>query len=123
MGEDDLGYQDTNPLHWEYENPEYITVPWGAHGSNRLTIKLTLWFLAMMATNGDSFLSYSYPDLDSWRRGENGYVHNTSGAKKSKLSKRDQAQEPDFGQAAPNWEAVGGPSGWGGAGDGGEENH
>lgn len=49
----------------------------------------------MMATQGDRYLDYSYPDLNSWRRDGNGYVHNTSGAKKSQLAKGDKHQEPD----------------------------
>ncbi|EEU43002.1 uncharacterized protein NECHADRAFT_83683 [Fusarium vanettenii 77-13-4] len=106
--EDGSVYEDTNPLHWHYEDPEYVTVPWGAHGSNRLTTKLTLWFLAVMATNGDKFLDYSYPDLDSWRSTEDGYyIHNTSGAKKSRLSRGEQIQEPDLGQVTQNWDGTG----------------
>lgn len=70
------------------------------HGRGRLTIKLTLWCLAMMAANGDSFVDYSYPDLDSWRYGGKGYVHNTSGTKKAKLSRNDSHQEPDLQRAA-----------------------
>ncbi|RSL71603.1 hypothetical protein CEP54_001202 [Fusarium duplospermum] len=111
--EDGSMYEDTNPLHWHYEDLEYVTVPWGAHGSNRLTTKLTLWFLAMMATNGDIFLDYSYPDLDSWRSTESGYyIHNTSGAKKSRLSRGDLVQEPDLGQATQNWDGAGEHEEW-----------
>ncbi|KAJ2898884.1 hypothetical protein MKZ38_003604 [Zalerion maritima] len=98
-------YHDDDPLQWEYHNPEYINIPWGAHGRGRLTIKLALWCLAMMATNGDSYIDYSYPDLDSWRSGERGYIHNTSGARKAALSGIDHYLEP--GQAA---EESAGPS-------------
>lgn len=113
--EDGSVYEDTNTLHWQYEDPEYVVVPWGAHGSNRLTIKLTLWFLAMMATNGDKFLDYSYPDLDSWHRSTEGdyYVHNTSGAKKSRLSRGEQVQEPDLGQVTRSRDAGSGHEEWG----------
>ncbi|RSM19765.1 hypothetical protein CDV31_001396 [Fusarium ambrosium] len=112
--EDGSVYEDTNPLHWQYEDPEYVTVPWGAHGSNRLTTKLTLWFLAMMATNGDKFLDYSYPDLDSWRSSTEGgyYIHNTSGVKKSRLSRGEQVQEPDLGQVTQNWDGTGEHEEW-----------
>lgn len=111
MGEDDLDYYDANPMLWTYEDPEYVAVPWGAHGSGRLTIKLTLWFLAMMATNSDNFLDYSYPDLDSWSCGEDGFFHNTSGVKKSKLSRGDKAQGPDPEREAREWEAAWGAGG------------
>lgn len=87
-------YHDDDPLGWTYKDPEYTIIPWDAQG-NKLTVKLTLWFLAMMATNGDRYLDYSYPDLNSWRRDGKGYVHNTSGARKSELTKDDKEQEPD----------------------------
>lgn len=110
--EDTSEYQDTDPVHWRFEDPEYITVPWKAHGS-RLTPKLTLWFLAMMAANGYRFLDFSYPDLDSWRRcNEGGYVHNTSGARKSKLSRGEQVQEPGQGQVPQNWDGTGEHGEW-----------
>ncbi|KAI0526161.1 hypothetical protein F5B22DRAFT_632727 [Xylaria bambusicola] len=58
-------FQDDNPLDWEYYDPEYVDIPWSAHGK-RLTVKLALWCLAMMATNGDNYIDYSYPTLDGW---------------------------------------------------------
>ncbi|KAK1762573.1 hypothetical protein QBC33DRAFT_501041 [Phialemonium atrogriseum] len=88
-------YRDNNGMEWDYSEPEYATIPWAAHGYGNLTIKLSLWCLAMMATNGDAFIDYSYPGLDSWRAADKGYVHNTSGAAKAKLSKEDAFQEPD----------------------------
>ncbi|RSM14359.1 hypothetical protein CEP52_001372 [Fusarium oligoseptatum] len=110
--EDGSEYQDTDPVHWRFEDPEYVTIPWKAHGS-RLTPKLALWFLAMMAANGYRFLDFSYPDLDSWRRcDEGGYIHNTSGAKKSKLSRGEQVQEPDLGQVTQNWDGAGEHEEW-----------
>lgn len=89
-------YKDDDPLTWTSKDPEYLIIPWDAQG-NKLTVKLTLWFLAMMATNGDRYLDYSNPDLNNWRRDGMGYVHNTSGAKKSELAKGDKEQEPDPG--------------------------
>jgi len=47
----------------------------------------------MMVTNGDRFLEYSYPSLDS--RTRKGYIHNTSGISKAKLSESDSHEEPD----------------------------
>lgn len=105
-------YHDNNPLTWDYYDPEYAVIPWSAHGQGRLTIKLALWCLAMMAANGDGYLDYSYPGLDSWRRAEKGFVHNTSGNQKTELSRHDRYQEPDP-QAAAGEAAA--PEGGGGA--------
>lgn len=89
-----------NPQHLEYNNPEYAVIRWDAHGKGRLTIKLALWCLAMMATRGDRYIDYSYPDLDTWRSAGKGkgFVHNTSGIHRSKLSKAHIRQEPDPGR-------------------------
>ncbi|RTE69803.1 hypothetical protein BHE90_015812 [Fusarium euwallaceae] len=86
-------YSDNNPEHWAYCNPEYAVIDWAASGQGNLTIKLALWALAMMATNGDRHIDYSYPDLDTWRWADGYYVHNSSGATKPSLSKRDVYQE------------------------------
>ncbi|KAJ9129514.1 hypothetical protein NKR19_g10334 [Coniochaeta hoffmannii] len=42
------------------------------HSPGKLTIKLALWCLAMMAANGDSYIDYSYPAPNSWRRSDDG---------------------------------------------------
>lgn len=101
------------PLQWEYHPPEYAIVPWSAHGPGNLTIKLSLWFLAMMAANGDRFLDFSYPDLDTWRGGEKGYTHNTSGATLSKLSKdqRYEDRDPHRRDGSRGAAGMAGPSG------------
>ena len=89
-------YLDDEPLEWEYHDPEYALVPWDAHGRGRLTIRLALWCLAMMAANGDNYIDYWYPDLDSWRLAKEGYyVHNTTGAKKRRLDRGALLQNPN----------------------------
>ncbi|KAH6988152.1 hypothetical protein BKA56DRAFT_479076 [Ilyonectria sp. MPI-CAGE-AT-0026] len=110
-------HKDDDPLTWAYKDPEYLIVPWDAHG-DKLTVKLTLWFLAMMATHGDRYLDYSYPDLNSWRRDGNGYVHNTSGAKKSQLAEGDKEQEPDPDREAREAREAGNASQAGGSAGG-----
>lgn len=96
----DPTYEDDDPRGWEYELPEYAIVPWSAKGPGRLTVKLALWFLGMMATNGDRHIDFSYPDLNTWRL-ESGscYIHNTSGVKKPQLSNDDKRQDRDQRQA------------------------
>ena len=59
-------YVDDNAVNWEMEPPEYAVIPWGEHRSGRLTVKLALWFLAMMAANGGCDIDYSYPALGSF---------------------------------------------------------
>ncbi|KAF4989222.1 hypothetical protein FDECE_14785, partial [Fusarium decemcellulare] len=86
-------YSDNDPEHWAYYNPEYVVVEWTASGQGKLTIKLALWALAMMATNGDRYIDYSYPGLDTWRWGDGHYVHNSSGATKTSLSQHEIHQE------------------------------
>ncbi|OAA63273.1 hypothetical protein SPI_03436 [Niveomyces insectorum RCEF 264] len=85
-------YSDNDPVKWAYHGPEYAVVPWSAHGAHKLTVKLALWCLAMMAVN-DNHIDYWYPDLDSWRSAKHGFVHNTSGEKKRTLSKGDKLQD------------------------------
>ncbi|KAK3304881.1 uncharacterized protein B0T15DRAFT_537917 [Chaetomium strumarium] len=101
-------YLDDEPLEWEYQDPEYALAPWDAHGRGRLTIRLALWCLAMMAANGDNHIDYWYPDLDSWRLAKEGYyVHNTTGAKKRRLDRGALLSK------TPNPETPGGNGPWG----------
>lgn len=90
-------YSDNNAENWAYYNPEYAIIDWAASGQGSLTIRLALWCLSMMVTNSDRYLDYSYPGLDTWRWDGAGYVHNSSGATKPTLSKRDVHQEPGAG--------------------------
>ncbi|KAI1122184.1 hypothetical protein F5Y10DRAFT_254571 [Nemania abortiva] len=92
-------FQDDDPMNWDYYDPEYAIIPWSNYGET-LTIKSSLWFLAMMAVKGDRFIDYSYPALDSWRKGSDGkYIHNTTGATKAVLASGDLYQERDPQQA------------------------
>lgn len=78
-------YEDDDPRAWEY-SLEFASFPWDAE-ENQMSGKLALWALAMMATYGDSSLKRCYPGLDTWREEPDGFVHNTSGAKKSRRDK------------------------------------
>ncbi|KAL2757400.1 hypothetical protein ACRALDRAFT_2032328 [Sodiomyces alcalophilus JCM 7366] len=61
-------------LHW----PEYAFVPWKAHGRGRLTVRLALFFLSLLA-RGSVDLEYDYPPLDSWTELKpSGFRHNTT---------------------------------------------
>ncbi|OAA67345.1 hypothetical protein SPI_01921 [Niveomyces insectorum RCEF 264] len=83
-------FVDDNPSNWDVYDPEYAVIPWSRHGRGKLTIKLALWCLAMMAANGDRYVDYEYPGLHTWRIEENAsYVHNTSGERKRSIGRRD----------------------------------
>ena len=64
---------------------------WSAHG-HRLTGKLALWALAMMSLHGDSYIDYSYPDLNT-QCDRDGIVHNTSGTASARPSRDCEMQE------------------------------
>ncbi|OAA63355.1 hypothetical protein SPI_03518 [Niveomyces insectorum RCEF 264] len=93
-------YSDSNPVLWDYYDPEYAVIPWNAHGSHTLTVKLALWCLAMMSVKGGNDIRYAYPPLDSWQATDTGFVHNTSGATKSSLSRGDVLHGTTTGAAA-----------------------
>ncbi|KAK5999027.1 hypothetical protein PT974_01414 [Cladobotryum mycophilum] len=96
MVDPESSFVDDNTMNWDYYPPEFAVIPWDTYGSGKLTIKLALWCLAMIAANGDRYIACSYPNLDSWRRGNDGYVHNTSGATSSTLSDGLCHEEPDL---------------------------
>ena len=49
-----------------------------------------------MGTNGDNFIDYSYPPLDSYRTSEGkGFIHNTPGVEVAKLPRGAKLVEPD----------------------------
>jgi hypothetical protein len=85
-------FLDDDPYGREYRDPEYAVIPWSAYG-NCLTIKLALWCLSMMVF-GDTSLSEEYPPLDSWRRVDGGFTHNTSGKGSKRLPRGAALWEP-----------------------------
>ncbi|KAH7151932.1 hypothetical protein B0J13DRAFT_547167 [Dactylonectria estremocensis] len=64
----------------EFLPPEYAVIYWNAHGMGRLTIKLSIFCLCLMAAGGNGSIDYGYPPLDSWAQvGRHKFTHNTSG--------------------------------------------
>ncbi|KAJ9137704.1 hypothetical protein NKR23_g8927 [Pleurostoma richardsiae] len=96
-----LSYVDDEPTVWEIYPPEYAVIPWARHGPGKLTVKLALWCLAMMAANGDNYIDYSYPAPNTWRKVGREYVHNTSGARKRHMSRHDIVDSGAPAQDAP----------------------
>ncbi|KAF6805337.1 hypothetical protein CPLU01_15992 [Colletotrichum plurivorum] len=74
-------YMDNSLSNLEYRDPEYAVVPWENYGRRRLTVKMALFCLCLMAA-GEIHIDYEYPPLDSWTKQQSGhgYIHNTSGA-------------------------------------------
>ncbi|KAL1889013.1 hypothetical protein Sste5346_009193 [Sporothrix stenoceras] len=108
------------PVNWEMNSPEYAIVRWDAHGSKRLTIKLALWCLAMMAVKGGNSIDCSYPALNSWRIEGDRYTHNASGASKTRLGHRDVVQGLDP-EAISDWQYAEEETSTSGYGDGSQE--
>ena len=92
---------------FEYLSPEYQVIPWGNHGS-RLTVRLGLFCLCLMAGYGSSDVRTRYPKLNTWWRQTTGaYRHNTSGLTKRKLGPRDKVEDPDAEEANADGEEDG----------------
>lgn len=73
-------YRSRNPSDREYLHPEYAIIPWDAHGGKKLTIKMALFCLCLMAAGGEGSIGTTYPPLDTWRsEAPQGFRHNTSG--------------------------------------------
>jgi hypothetical protein len=78
-------YNDSEHAHAEFLPPEYAVVPWTAHGKGRLSVKLSVFCLSLMAIVNGNILD-DYPPLDSWRQeGRHKFIHNTSGFQAKKL--------------------------------------
>ncbi|KAK2758264.1 hypothetical protein FQN54_004109 [Arachnomyces sp. PD_36] len=62
-------YDDSHP-NLEYKPVEYKSIPWENSGPGRLTVKLALWWIHMMAAEDDISIKTSYPPLDPRRAGQ-----------------------------------------------------
>ncbi|KZZ96621.1 hypothetical protein AAL_03850 [Moelleriella libera RCEF 2490] len=72
-----------------YYRIRYKRILWGTNGQGQMTVKLALWFLAMMARNGDRKIEASYPPINTWRLTNGEYVHCLTGKRKKKLGRGD----------------------------------
>lgn len=72
---------------------QWKSIFWSTNGQGQLTVKLALWFLAMMARNGDRKIEPSYPPLNTWRLTNGEFVHCLTGQKKKKLGDGDDVIE------------------------------
>ncbi|KAJ3539610.1 hypothetical protein NM208_g5418 [Fusarium decemcellulare] len=75
-------------LDGEFLPPEYAVIPMAAHGNGKLTVKLSMFCLCLMAGGDFGSMGYGYPPLDSWRRMDGqSFIHNTSALVAGRLPK------------------------------------
>jgi hypothetical protein len=71
-----------DPQDLDLHLPEYQLISWGTSGEGKLTVRLALFFLCMLAgEEGGSKIQFDYDPLDSWKKTREGYVHKTTGKK------------------------------------------
>lgn len=65
----------------EYRPVEMKSIPWNNSGSNKLTVKLALWWIHMLAAapGCDISIRHEYPPLDAWEPANGGYRHISTG--------------------------------------------
>ncbi|KAL8377050.1 hypothetical protein RB595_007944 [Gaeumannomyces hyphopodioides] len=84
---------------------EYQAIPWSNHGDGKkqLTVRLGLFYLAMMAGYGARSIQTEYPAFDSWFYDEkrSTFVHNTLGTKAKKMPPNVVLQHPDPDASGP----------------------
>lgn len=91
-------YSDTYP-NVTFRPIQIKSIPWAAHGVQKMTVRLGLRFLHMLAL-GNNSVEPSYPPLNLWESVKGGYVHVTTGRTVSRLPKNAQTvpdQSPTLG--------------------------
>ncbi|KAM5432111.1 hypothetical protein MferCBS31731_007612 [Microsporum ferrugineum] len=80
----------------EYRPIEMKRIPWGNSGEGRLTIKLALWWIHMMAgaPGCDITIGPEYPALDTWVLRNGTYHHTTTGMTTKKLPESAKTISP-----------------------------
>ncbi|KAF5026129.1 hypothetical protein F66182_1777 [Fusarium sp. NRRL 66182] len=79
-------YINHDLAHTELHPPEYAVIAMSAHGRGKLTVKLSIFCLCLMAARKGGIGDDDYPPLDSWSQvGRHVFIHNTSGFTASKL--------------------------------------
>ncbi|KAK2791760.1 hypothetical protein FQN51_002124 [Onygenales sp. PD_10] len=58
---------------------DMVSIPWMNSGPGKLTVKLALWWLHMMAAGGDTLIQEAYPPLSAWERQDNDYRQLSTG--------------------------------------------
>ncbi|PGG97275.1 hypothetical protein AJ79_09261 [Helicocarpus griseus UAMH5409] len=73
--------EDSQDLeHQDYQTVEMMSIPWKESGPGKLTVKLALWWIHMLAGAGrDTWIEFDYPPLDSWVHVNGLYQHVSTG--------------------------------------------
>ena len=74
----------------EFNHIKVKSIPWSNSGKGKLSIKLALWWLHMLAAapKTDISIHSNYPPLDSWKSEGANYRHNSTGQLAKHLPKR-----------------------------------
>ena len=72
-----------------YRPVEMMSIPWDNHGPNKLTVKLALWWIHMLAAAPTDNISVhdDYPPLNEWTPVDGGFRHTTTERVVKKLPK------------------------------------
>ena len=90
-------------LNGDFSEPEYATIRWSSHGEGRLTIKMALFCLGLMASRGESTIETDYPPLDSWRwLDARSLQHTTSGVRIKRPPKGAIVVRPEPAATGPH---------------------
>ncbi|KAK2805946.1 hypothetical protein FQN49_008814 [Arthroderma sp. PD_2] len=94
-----------NQLDIEYHPVEMKSIPWKNYGPGRLTVKLALWWIHMLAAapGGDIYIDHDYPPLHSWVPINGHYRHTSTGlfSKKRPKSGSILGREASEGPSTP----------------------
>ena len=93
------GLSDSSAWHYgnvEYHPIEFKSIPWDESGEGKLTVKLALWWLHMMAAapGCDTSVKTEYPPLNSWSTSSDGKCRHSSTGVLANKPPLDQPTEP-----------------------------
>lgn len=86
---------EDNPTGTEYAALRYMSIPWTNHGKGKLTVRLSLWWIHMLAGAGDISVQTKYLPLDRWIALPGGYRHSSTGRIVEKLPKNGKLVNSD----------------------------
>lgn len=90
----------------KFKHVKAQTIPWSNSEKRKLTIKLALWWLRMLAGAPPTDISVQskYPPLDSWKVEGVFYRHDTTGQLKNQLQKNGSINRPSEGPVISHYQ-------------------
>ncbi|KAF3481305.1 uncharacterized protein GIQ15_04064 [Arthroderma uncinatum] len=84
----------------EYCPVEMKSIPWRNYGRGKLTVKLALWWIHMLAAapGGEIYIGHDYPPLNSWVPVDGRYRHTSTGLVSKKYPKHGMVLDPEASQ-------------------------